>query len=78
MMMLFASLASLFLLAAPVLAQGDLSADHNVTGLAGSWSSGSQQVMTGAVSSTSPSRHCNLDRRTHTTAFAPLGICQPN
>ncbi|TCD59781.1 Reversal of tor2 lethality [Steccherinum ochraceum] len=46
--MFFASLASFFLLASSALAQGDLSSGHNLTGLAGTWSSGSRKVVTGA------------------------------
>ncbi|KAH8082424.1 chaperone for protein-folding within the ER, fungal-domain-containing protein [Cristinia sonorae] len=45
--MLFTSLVSLFLLASPALAQGDISAAHNLTSLVGTWSSGSRNVVTG-------------------------------
>lgn len=73
MMMIFASLASLLLLAVPALGQGDISAAHNLTSLVATWSSGSRKVITGSVSSV-------VDRSFSlllTSDISPLGFCQP-
>ncbi|CAL1713721.1 unnamed protein product [Somion occarium] len=47
-MMLFLSLISLLAAVVPALAQGDLTAAHNTSGLEGTWSTGSRNVVTGS------------------------------
>ncbi|KAH9932814.1 chaperone for protein-folding within the ER, fungal-domain-containing protein [Epithele typhae] len=46
--MVFSSLLALAFAALPALAQTDFSSAHNVTAIGGTWSSGSQQVVTGS------------------------------